>query len=88
MNVTTQLKISEYHVWWCNYGGWFLPSELGFSQGFCTCTKQFLSRTEYCVCVPNIIRVQNPFLHVKGCFERGHVHVHNHIACVQKVCTH
>ena len=68
MNVTTQLKISEYHVWWCNYGGWFLPSKLGFSHGFCTRTKHFFSRTNYFVCAPNIIRVQNPFSTCKKVF--------------------
>ena len=30
--------------------------------------------------------VQNPFVYVKMCFVRGHVH--NNIACVNKVCTH
>ena len=78
--------ISEYHVWLCNCGGWFLPSKLGFSHGFCMRTKQFCSHTEYVVCVPNSICVQNHFLHVKKCFVRGHVH--NHIACVKNVCTH
>ena len=66
MNVMTQLKSSEYHVRWCNYGGLFLPSKLGFSHGLCTRTKPFFfSLTEYFVGVPNIIHVQNPFFTCK-----------------------
>ena len=60
----------------------FFQANYGFSHRFCTRTKQFVTRTEYFVCVQNIILVQNPFVHVKRCFVRGHVH--NNIACVQK----
>ena len=42
-------------------------------MGFVQVIHFFFSRTEYFVCVINIIRVQNHFLHVKIYFERGHV---------------
>ena len=65
MNVMTQLKNIDYHVWWCNYGGWFLPSKLGFHMDFVHVLNNFYSRTDYFVCIPNIIRVQNPFFTCK-----------------------